>query len=73
MLRRREFCELSLLAGLAGVAGCSRGVSSPILFAASEALPKELLGALPYPWKFQYVQVFPLAIEAGNTAKSLLS
>ena len=51
MLKRREFCELSLLAGLAGVAGCSRGVSSPILCAASEALPKELLGALPYPWE----------------------
>ena len=56
MLKRREFCELSLLAGLAGVAGCSRGVSSPILCAASESLPKELLGALPYPWKFQALE-----------------
>ena len=56
MLKRREFCQLSLLAGLAGVAGCSRGASHPTLGAALEALPNELVGALPDPWKFEELE-----------------
>ena len=55
MIKRREFCKSSILAVLAGVAGCSRGISNPTLTATSETLPKELLSALPVPWVFQAV------------------
>ena len=57
MIKRREFCKSSLLAVLAGVAGCSRGMSNPTLTATSETLPKELLSALPVPWVFQELNV----------------
>ena len=71
MLKRREFCRLSLLAGLVGVAGCGRSISTkPILRAAAETLPKELLRALPDPWVFNALEAkaglksSPLAINS---------
>ena len=56
ILTRRDFCRLSLLVGFAGLTGCGRSISKPILRAASETLPKELLRALPDPWFFSALE-----------------
>ena len=53
MLGRRGFIRLGLMAGLIGIAGCGRSSARPILRAAPEDLPKELLKTLPHPWQFK--------------------
>lgn len=72
MLKRREFFQLSLLAGLAGIVGCGKSSFHPILSSASsENLPKELLKALPEPWVFKSLEVgsgqdlFQSAVNSG--------
>ncbi len=57
MLKRREFFRLSLLAALVGITGCGKGLSPPIISAASETLPQELLKALPTPWVYKPLEI----------------
>ena len=59
ILKRREFLRLGLLAGLYGLAGCSRDQRNPILIATQETLPKEWLSTLPPPWIFKELEREP--------------
>ncbi len=58
MFSRRKVLQLGALAGLGGLASCGlvKGRSGPVLRAGSEVLPKELLKALPNPWRFEELQ-----------------
>tara|TARA_Y100001968_G_scaffold332818_1_gene392489 strand:+ start:1881 stop:2894 length:1014 start_codon:yes stop_codon:yes gene_type:complete len=55
ILRRREFIKLSLLAGLSGLSACGVGSEKPILSASKETLPKDVIKALPPPWRFKHL------------------
>ncbi len=57
LLRRRQFLQLGLIAGIGGLTGCANTESRPLLRGAPEILPKKWLSELPSSWRYRSLEV----------------
>ncbi len=54
---RRELLRLGVLGGLSAIVGCGKKPYTPLLASTPQTLPKSIVTALPFGWRFQELEI----------------